>query len=182
MSDSALVLVASVESPAATASRVLAHLAEAGIIEPLPTDSALGALAHRPGARVLDAVEKLGPKYADFRALRTNGLEVSLSGSRRLFVDGDEMPILRCPSCSAAMDGERALELAHAPVNPFKPVPKAACKACKAKHEIREWKVENGAFGNLALRFWNWWPLTQKFIARVGTVAECSLTKVHEHI
>ena len=79
MSDSALVLVARVESPAATAARLLAHLAGAGIIEALPTDSALGSLGHRPGPRVLDAVVKLGSDIADFRTLRTNGVEVSLS-------------------------------------------------------------------------------------------------------
>jgi hypothetical protein len=107
MSDSAVQLVALVKSPSSIAAFVLADLAKSGIIEALPTDSALGALAHRPGPK-LTAVEKLGPTFVDFREMAVNGFEVRLCSPPELFVPGDEMPILACPKCGAAMNSARA--------------------------------------------------------------------------
>jgi hypothetical protein len=43
-------------------------------------------------------------------------------------------------------------------------------------------KVTNGALGNLALRFWNWWPLEPRFIVRLEGLAGCSLAHVETHI
>ena len=102
MSDHAQVLAFKIDGHAAMerAAEALAWLAERGIIEPLPSDCGLGALAHRPGPKVLDAVKSPPEKggYFDFRKGRTNGMEVHASMRATLQMGGESMPSFRCPT------------------------------------------------------------------------------------
>jgi hypothetical protein len=101
MSDSAQLLAAMIDGDATErAAQALAWLVERQIVEATPTDSGLGKLAHRPGAKALDAVQK-PPAHmknaADFRQLRTNGMDVEYTRRPRLQPSGDEMPVFECP-------------------------------------------------------------------------------------
>ena len=186
MSDHAQVLAFKIDGHAAMerAAEALAWLAERGIIEPLPSDCGLGALAHRPGPKVLDAVKSPPEKggYFDFRKGRTNGMEVHASMRATLQMGGESMPSFRCPKCNTEIDADEVLPLVEDVGNPFKGAPEVKCGKCKKAWPLDALAVEGAAFANLTLRFWNWWPLTPKFVKELATVCGAPATVLHEHL
>ena len=52
---------------------------------------------------------------------------------------------------------------------------------CKKAWPLDALGVEGAAFANLALRFWNWWPLTPKFVNDVADVCGAPVVVLHEH-
>lgn len=181
MSDKAQILAFRIEGLEARdrSAEVLAWLVERGIVEALPTNSGLGSLAHRPGAKVLDAV--VSPPdpsaYFDFRKGATNGMEVHSSIRAKLAMGlDDEMPVFGCPKCKAEIDADDVLPLVEEIENPFEGVPEVKCPKCKKANAVDALSVEGGAFANLTLRFWNWWPLKESFVEEVS--ARCGAPAV----
>jgi hypothetical protein len=52
---------------------------------------------------------------------------------------------------------------------------------CNARTAVCDVSVEGGAFANLVIRFWNWWPLTPAFVAQVQEKCGVPMTLLHEH-
>jgi hypothetical protein len=185
MSDRALVLGWAVDgSSSSLAARLLAWLVERGVVEALPTDSGLTALAHRPGPRALEAVVPQKASVYDFRTLVINGVELTHTTQTQL-LHGDEMPEFACPACGAAMDTDAVMERMMNPENPFLvPTPtRLSCARCNKSLALNELAVSNGAFVNVVLRFWNWWPLKPEFIAELGQIGgRESLAVFHERV
>lgn len=44
---------------------------------------------------------------------------------------------------------------------------------------IHEWKVTHGAFGTMALTFWNWWELQSDFTTRPCQASVRELSEMH---
>lgn len=185
MSDRAQVLAFKVDGHSAQerAADVLAWLAGRGIIETLPTDSGLGALAHRPGPNALDAVvvAQEGGVF-DFRNGRTNGMDVKCSMRVELCVGGDDMPGFRCPSCNTELDTDDVFPLVEDVANPFKAVPQIACGRCRKETPVDALHVDGGAFANLTLRFSNWWPLKPSFVKEVERACGAPAVVLHERL
>jgi hypothetical protein len=170
MSDAAQVLgwtVDGKEAPA-SAARVLSWLVERGIVEALPTDCGLSVLAHRPGPRALEVVVPQRPRVSDFRTLTINGVELTYTFRPELLLAGDEMPEFACPVCGAEVASETVMERLAKPENPFLAPPQVvACARCNSSLVLNELTVNNGAFVNVVLRFWNWWPLKEELVAEL---------------
>jgi len=158
------------------AARLIAFLVERGIVEAMPTDSGLVRLAHRPGPNASEAIisppqDPSGTKrYGDFRELSTNGVEIEYLVRPRLLAGGDDMFVFRCPSCDAEHDADEILELIEELDNPFGPEPEAKCPGCATSSKVSDLRVSNGAFANLTLCFWNWWPLCDSFLETIGAL------------
>lgn len=184
MSDNAEVLVWRVEAGEriARAAKMLAWLAKHEIVEALPTDSGLGSLAHRPGKRVKDVVVAQEDGVADFLTLVTNGMEVEHSPTPRLYGAGDEVPTFRCPACNNELAEADVLGELDKPAHPFLPVPQVGCSKCDQRTKVTMVVVEGGAFGNLALRFWNWWPLQASFVEELSGICGSAPVTIHEHV
>lgn len=183
MGDGAQVLAARVEDSeaTATAARVLAWLVEHGVVEATPTDSGLGALAHRPGPNVLDFVVAQRPGVMDFRKLRTNGMQVDFSRRARLVVGGEELPTFACPSCTREAEADDVLSLLDELESPFAPPPQLECAACGVHSAVTDLVVTGaGAFANVSLRFWNWWPLMPSFVAEVSAKIGAKVNVLHD--
>ena len=185
MGDGAQVLAARVEDreATATAARVLAWLVERGVVEATPTDSGLGALAHRPGPNVLDVVVGQKPGVMDFRKLRTNGMHLDYSRRAKLVGGGDKMPIFACPSCKQEAEADDVLPLLEELESPFAPPPQLECAACGVHSAVTDLVVSGGgAFANLSLHFWNWWPLKPSFVAELAEKVGAQVSVLHDRV
>lgn len=168
MSDSAQVLAIAIPNAPTTtaeAAKLLAWLVAEGIVEAMPSDCGLGALAHGPGPNVASVLVKQEPGFSDFRTLMTNGMAIKSTLRCVLQVAGDRSPRFRCPSCNARVDVDDVWSLAE---DAFIPPPDVECDACQKRSPVEALVVKGGAFGNLVLRFWNWPPLTDAFLATVA--------------
>ena len=176
MSDSAVVLVCNAEEPFEAAAAVIALLVEREIIEAMPTDSALGALGHRPGKKWKDAVNALPRGSLDLTRLRTNGMEVETGRGPKLYVslEGDDLAV-ECPDCGARLDDPYAhLE----PPSVFEAPKDVTCARCKKARPISAWIVRGGAFGNVAFTFWNWPRLKSELVRDVEAACGAPVTVV----
>lgn len=184
MSDSAQVLAVNIPTGQTTelAAEILAWLADERIIDPLPTDSGLGRLAHRPGKDVNSAVVAQKKTTLDFRTLRTNGMEIEYDRKPSLRTNGDEMPTFACPKCKHELDVDAAMHALNDLGHPFKPVPELKCPKCKKASPVVELVLENAVFANLTLRFWNWWPLKPAFVSKLEKLCGVPVVLLHEHL
>jgi hypothetical protein len=183
MSDNAQLLAARVapSTTGAVAARAIAWMVEHAVVEPTPTDSGLGQLAHRPGSKVLDVVLAQRPGVYDFRTLVTNGVEVRHSPRPMLQTAGDEVPTFRCPACKVEIDADEVFALLDDLQSPFRAVPEIPCPGCAERSALDTIEAEGGVFANVVLCFWNWWPLRPSFIASLEQVCGAPLVVLHEH-
>lgn len=121
-------------------------------------------------------------QYFDFRTGRTNGMEVHASMRPKLEMGGDAMPEFSCPSCKKDIDADEVMPLIEEIGNPFKGSPEVKCPKCKKKAPIDALTVEGGVFANLTLRFWNWWPLKEPFVAELGRVCGAPAVVLYERL
>ncbi len=185
MSDTAILYLAIVPDAAAAARRVERALIDRGIIESETGDSGLASPAHAPGPNVLDAVVKQPKKYLDFRELSTNGLAVENHPRPILFCDtSGDMPAVRCPACALQLGDEAIEEALGAMMDPEEPdSPSLSCAGCGHEAAAHTWRVEGeGAFGNVCIRLWNWWPLRPELEKELVALVGAPLAKVRDHI
>jgi hypothetical protein len=144
--------------------RALDWLVQLGIVVADASDSVLGdGSGHRPGPLASTAVEP-GSEGLD---LEVNG--VAVVAERSVF-DGIG-PELRCPACGCDFaPGEDWFEAVGAWSEGEDDVA-FACTDCGHEQRLADWEgPEPWAVANLGLRFWNWPPLSQPFVAQLAAV------------
>jgi ribosomal protein S27E len=181
MSDHAEVLVCRSKEREQAGARVVANLVARGIIEAAETDSTLGATGHRPGPKFAEALED--PRDQSFLRLAVNGLEVRLPEvGFELFVSPDGgFPEVSCPDCGRKLEA-KTLTARLDQLNDESPVP-VRCRGCGNGFDIVDWQpAPSSAFGNLAFAFWNWSPLSKRFIEEVAGWCGDPVVRVYEHV
>jgi hypothetical protein len=144
----------------ALAALVLAWMVGEGIVEAASRDGWVGE-GHAPGPRYTTAVVQ---PDSGLHKLWNNGLEVVTGRTVFHSVDVDA---IACPHCQMAVvrDWLRpAIQewLAGAAGT-------RRCRGCGRVMGLNDWCWRPPwAFGYLGLQFWNWPPLTKRFVAEVG--------------
>ena len=164
MSDSAQIIVdieVDAERAPALAGMVRAWLVSEEIVEREQSDSVLSSTGgHRPGRCCRTAIKT---EDNQFLRLQTNGVEIVVG--RRVFDAGGNGIELSCGSCRHDFE----------PGEPWMDAVSAwwvgddragfACPSCGQKTLLTEWRGPwPWGFGNLAVIFWNWPPLSDGFI------------------
>jgi DNA-directed RNA polymerase subunit RPC12/RpoP len=167
------------------------------IIEPEISDRAEG---HPPGARYVIAIESdedvLARQYGGFYCVRSvldtrpNGLEILVG--REMFLSYQNGLELRCDRCGYTFDLLEDSDSAASAFSGWEDAADAwqkgddqasfACPGCGQRTLLTEWRGPRPwAFGNLALRFWNW-SLSEKFIHTVASKLGHRAVLVRAHI
>jgi len=170
------------QEAAQVAARVRAWLVAQGVVEALPTDSGLTFLVYRPGPRALEAVAAPGPRVSDFRTLASNGVELSYAPRSRLLVDGDNLPGVACPACGAEVGTAAVVEWMGDLEHVSQAAPHVVCESCGKSLAPNDLAVTGGAFANVVLRFWNWWPLKRELIAELSQIVGARCVVFYERI
>ncbi|WP_224368588.1 hypothetical protein [Hyalangium versicolor] len=148
------------------AERMRKWLIERGFIEPHLTNSVLGKPGHAPGPAY---GETLQDSSAADRNRGRAGLQFNV-GHRIVFhaLNGE----VTCRSCQAHVDldehGSAWMEAVDAWYEGDNSVT-FTCPACGRPEQLTAWDgpVPWG-FGNLGLEFWNWTPLSERFVREVS--------------
>lgn len=152
--------------------RLTAWLIERGVISDTKTDCVLGApLGHPPGPNYGYAVGHSGRAPE----LWTNGVEVRLGRSVYYTLDLEGVTCPRCGHHEALLDGGGRWHSAFSDtIGEWLDggTGLVDCVHCHAVHELNDWDwgAYPFAFGELGLRFWNWEPLSDQFVADVSHV------------
>jgi hypothetical protein len=166
MSDSTQVIV-DIEAKDHEAERLgpslRAWLVGKGIVQPDPSDCTPGdGDGYAPGPRYA-AVLAAGTSDPAFLQLATNGLCISIG--RRVFDGGSNGIELKCVKCAATF--EPGPEWAESVGIWYEGDDQAtyACPSCGGSQRLPEWRGPwPWGFGQLALEFWNWPPLSDGFL------------------
>ncbi|GAB3842356.1 hypothetical protein ACFPIJ_42880 [Dactylosporangium cerinum] len=159
----------SAEAPG-LAGGLVAWLVADGIVSAERTDCVFGAdEGHPPGPRYTEAFD--GPDCVVL-TLRTNGLH-AWSG-RTVVHPGQGSVEVGCPRCDTVEPFDEPLGAAF-----FEAIDAwyaqrpsdTACRHCSRTIAVNEWRWPDGAwaFANLGLTFWNWPPLSDDFVAGIGS-------------
>jgi len=141
-----------------------------GIIDSTPTDCVLGeSFGFRPGPNWSDVVEHPG-NLRGFLTLWTNG--VHAEARRVVCAFGELLTGFRtgvCPACGAEAEPQKDIvELAAAWYE--RRDSDLQCPICSTASRLEDWDFQPfWAFAEAAVTFWNWPPLSEKFIANLVT-------------
>jgi hypothetical protein len=151
------------EAPA-LAEQIRDWLIERGFIQSTLSDCVLGGLGYRPGSAYAKTLEDPTDASSQGRA----GLQIKVD-HRIVFdtVDGE----VTCQSCKAQVDlvehGEPWVEAVDAWYGGDEAAA-FACPACARPERLTEWNGPRPwGFGSLGLEFWNWAPLSDRFVREV---------------
>lgn len=163
MGDSFQILVdrdASADEAPRLAAEVRDWLVARRIIEGGLTDSALGDLGHRPGLGYRAAVA--GPdEEPGFLSLLTNGLQIEVGRTVFHTIGGE----LACRACGARFEPEDGWSEAVDDWYSGNDGAEFGCPNCGKPERLVDWNGEfPWGFGNLGFKFWNWPPLSGRFI------------------
>lgn len=168
--------VSSKEAPKAS-NKVLRLLMDKEIVESTLSNCCLhsATLGYRPGLNFLsatDIVESSGAancNYNDFIGFQVNGLEVSVE--RSVVYDAYVDPgIARCPNCAEDSSFNEAWNQAISDWHSGNDAATLFCEHCEKQSEFAMWDhLKACAVGNLALKFWNWPELSDKFIETIAS-------------
>ncbi len=146
------------------AERTRDWLVERGIIQSTLSDCILGGPGYRPGPAYAETLED--PSNLSFR--NSGGLRFNV-GHRIVFhaVSGE----VTCRFCGARVDlvehGDTWVEAVDAWYAGDDAVA-FTCPACGRSERLTEWTGRwPWGFGNLGLEFWNWTPLSERFVREV---------------
>lgn len=144
------------------AARVRDWLVERRIIEPKLSDCTLSGPGHRPGPEYALAQETPSPHFLE---LSTNGLQIKVG--RTVF--HNLQPELQCRACGARFEpGEDYPEAVGAWFEGDDAVT-FACPGCHHAEPLTEWGGEAPwGLSHLGLVFWNWPPLSGRFVREVS--------------
>ncbi|MBZ4414994.1 hypothetical protein [Myxococcus sp. RHSTA-1-4] len=166
MGDSFQIIVdkdVSAEDAPRLAGQVREWLVARRIIEPELTDSALGSPGHRPGAAHTEALKT--PDSSAFLGLATNGLAIDV-GRTVFFTIGGE---LTCRACGAQVEPEDEWTEAVDAWYEGDDGVMFACPECRQPERLTEWSGRfPWGFGKLGFKFWNWPPLSERFVQEVA--------------
>jgi uncharacterized Zn-finger protein len=184
LSDHAQVIVdveVSERDAKALAERLRAWLVEEGIIEPAPTEGDLEqGWGYTPGPHFRKALES-GHVEEQFLDLGTN--RVCFPTGRRVFDAGGNGIELACPFCGATfMPGP---EWSDAVGAWYEGDDEASfpCPFCGKAERLAAWRGPwPWGFGCLASEFWNWPPLSAKFVEEVARRLAHRIVLVRCHV
>ncbi len=146
------------------AERMRVWLAERKVIEAVPRREFLGKRIHRPGPAYQSTLEEPNP-YTD----TVKGLEFVVG--RTVFFNLNLS--LTCGACKARfeLDEEAALARWHDAVDAWwggNATASLSCPQCGVPERLTEWTGDAPwGFGFLGLEFWDWSPLSERFIREV---------------
>jgi len=167
MSDSFQVIVdrdVSADDASILAAEIRDWLIARRIIEQELTDCALGDLAHRPGPLHTAAVEAPADATGGL-SLQTNGLQIEV-GRTVFYTIGGE---LTCRACGVHFEPEEGWSEAVDDWYTGNDRAIFECPECGKPEQLVEWSGEfPWGFGNLGFKFWNWPPLSERFIQEVA--------------
>ncbi|TQF09917.1 hypothetical protein FJV41_42150 [Myxococcus llanfairpwllgwyngyllgogerychwyrndrobwllllantysiliogogogochensis] len=134
------------------------------IIEQELTDCALGDSGHRPGPGHAAAVEE-PDEETGVLSLQANGLQIEV-GRTVFYTIGSE---LTCRACGAQFEPEDGWSEAVDDWYNGNDSAEFECPECGKPERLVEWSGEfPWGFGNLGFKFWNWPPLSGRFIQEVA--------------
>ncbi|MFP2905228.1 hypothetical protein ACLESD_09260 [Pyxidicoccus sp. 3LFB2] len=132
------------------------------IIEPELTDCTLGSPGHRPGT---EHAKALNPSDSEVPRLWTNGLQIQ-TGRTVFHTIGGE---LTCRPCGARFEPQREWFDAVGVWYEGDDDVTFACPECGKPERLTEWDGEwPWGFSNLGFTFWNWPPLSERFVREVS--------------
>jgi len=149
----------------ALAERMRAWLVERGIIQATVSDCILGGPGYRPGPAYAETLED--PSDLSFQ--HSAGLRLNV-GHRIVFhaVGGQ----VTCRFCAAQVDLAEHGETWGESVDAWYAGDDAAaftCPVCGRSEHLTEWTGRwPWGFGSLGLEFWNWTPLSDRFVQEVA--------------
>jgi hypothetical protein len=152
----------SAEAAPRLATRVRDWLIERRIIEPELSECTLGEPGHRPGSEYALAQETPNPSVL---GLSTNGLQIEVG--RTVFYN--LQPELTCHACAARFEpGDDYQEAVGAWCEGNDAVT-FACPECHHAQRLTKWDGEAPwGLSHLGFRFWNWPPLSARFVREVS--------------
>jgi hypothetical protein len=147
--------------------KVLTHLVKQGIVAADMTDCVLGSdLGHPPGPNYRQALAEI--ETYDFLGMWTNGLAIITQPNFYWSMEGEHQVF--CPACGNPAD----IELIGDPIEEWlKDATQGMlpCPKCNTASSITVWEYDPpAAFGCPAFQFWNWPPLSQKFIHELSEI------------
>jgi hypothetical protein len=146
------------------------------IIDAKTSDCAPGARrpSYAPGPGYAIAVDVPNPHLF---SLSTNGVEISLG--RIVEIDPQGSFKATCPKCANEFTpGEDMYDAISSWYEGDDHV-SIACPKCLHVVRLVDWSIEPAwGFGNLAIKFWNWPMLRQKFIEKLAAIAGYQSTMV----
>lgn len=150
------------------AERVRDWLVAAGIVRADLTDCVLGGdgNGYAPAGNWRQAVVR--PDDDRLLKLRTNGLKIVVG--RTVFYTHYGPATTTCPRCRASESLERGSQIVRA-IGGWYETGEAfvPCAACGVQIRLVDWQIEpSWGFGYLGFEFWNWPPLSEAFVARIG--------------
>lgn len=166
--------VTSEEHARELAGAILAWLIDERIIEDRSCDRCNGieGQCYPAGPGFTKACKDVAPGefayfHEQFHSLVTNGVRVV--ATRGLVRNGQGCEdSIACPRCGASSPMDEywniggpwyMREVEEAPIH---------CAHCGQASPIWQWANPDGGFVLLAFEFWNWWPLSDRFIAEFG--------------
>jgi hypothetical protein len=156
------------------ADAVIGWLLDTGVIVPNPArDSAWRPSAYLPGPQAPTAAP--GFSDADY-TLANNGVDIVVE--RELYRDTTPHRPPSCPDCGHEL-AEATLEDLIRPWLDDRE-PHVTCPGCGAVRPLGDWP-DGYLVGELAVRFNNWPPLADEFVAALGTRMGPRWRAVHEH-
>jgi len=155
------------------AESVARWLLDTGVVGPNPQRDRL----RQPSAlRAGPAVRRAAPTWDDAYASRTNN-GVDVLAERTLFHPIAAYAPPRCPSCQHPLDEELHDRLVRPWLEGHEPA--VTCAHCGATHPLGDWP-DSYQVGELAVRFNNWPPLADDFLAELGAHLGPRWRVVHE--
>jgi hypothetical protein len=111
------------------------------------------------------------------RSMANNGVDVLCARAVHHPVANYELP--RCPACD--VPAEDAADLFPDWLEGGEPT--VTCAACGKAHPLGDWPGRfNGYVAEIAVRFNNWYGLSDAFLAELGTLLGARWRVVHEHL
>ncbi|GGY55146.1 hypothetical protein [Pseudoduganella albidiflava] len=166
--------VASEEQARALADAIVAWLVDERIIENRHCDRCNGAEGecYPAGPGFTKACTDVEPEKFDyfreqFESLSPNGLRVVATRGLVMNDQGCEDSIT-CPRCGTVSSMGDYWNVGGPWYMREEEAGLIGCAHCSQASPIWQWARPDGGFVMLAFEFWNWWPLSEEFIAEFG--------------
>ena len=154
--------------------RILTWLVDEDIVHGTLTPCCMGAddMGYAPGPNFMKAAggaetSASNCNYADFSAMRTNGLQVLTHREMSFNMQGEFIAV-RCPGCDTESEqGDAWSSAVQAWLDGQ--TGDLECEQCGSSAPVSEWEhVDPAGFGTLTFKFWDWPPLTDAFLAELA--------------
>lgn len=149
-------------------------LKKEGVIAGDLTDCVLGGRGYRPGENFKKAIAS---GDSGFLELKINGVE--MVAERRVFDSGENgLEEIRCPVCGGNNINSDWGDIIGAWQSGHDD--KLRCEQCATESSITDYAfVPTWAFGDCALTFWNWPPLSSAFFNELKAFLKTGIKVVH---